>query len=106
MKAGELNRRVVIQCQVKTPNAIGENEITWATFATVWMKIVPASGQIYYAAHQIDSSVKGYFSMRYLKGILPTMRILFESRILSIVAIWVPEENKNELLGTYSEDLD
>ncbi|MCK9569857.1 phage head closure protein [Candidatus Pacearchaeota archaeon] len=106
MKAGTLRQRVTIQQPVKTANSIGEDEITWSTFATVWMKIIPASGQIYYAAKQADSRVNGYFSMRYLSGVLPTFRILFGSRILTILAVWIPEERKNELLGTYSESLD
>ncbi len=106
MKAGKLRSRVIIQQQVKAENAIGEDEITWATFATIWMKITPKSGQVYYSAHQDDSTVSGYFSMRYLKGVQPTMRILYGDRMLSIIAVWIPEERKNELMGTYAEALD
>lgn len=106
MEAGKLRQRVIIQQQVKTANSIGEDEITWQTWQTVWMKIIPSSGQIYYAAKQADSMVNGYFSMRYLEGVLPTMRILFGTRILAILAVWIPNEKKNELLGTYSESLD
>jgi SPP1 family predicted phage head-tail adaptor len=106
LRAGELRNRVIIQSQVKTANAIGEDEITWMTFADVWMKIMPRSGQVYYAAKQDDSRVAGYFSMRYLAGVLPTMRILFGTRVLTILAVWIPEERKNELMGTYTEGLD
>lgn len=106
MKAGELKQRVTIQQQVKIPNSIDEDVITWTEFKKVWMKIVPSSGQIYYAAKQTDSRVNGYFSMRYLEGVLPTMRILFGTRVLTILAVWLPNEKKNELLGTYSESLD
>lgn len=106
MQAGQLRNRVVIQYQVKAANAIGEDEITWTTFATVWMKIIPKSGSIYYSAHQDDSTISGYFSMRYLAGVEPTMRIKHGDRYLYIIAVWIPEEKKNELMGTYSEALD
>ncbi len=106
MKAGELRNKVTIQYQVKAANSIGEDEITWTTFAEVWMKIIPKSGSIYYAAKQTDSAIDGYFSMRYLSGVEPTMRIYHDSRYLYIKAVWIPEERKNELMGTYSEALD
>jgi len=106
MKAGALSHRVTIQYQVRAENAIGEDEITWTTLATVWMKIIPKSGAVYYSAHQDDSTVSGYFSIRHRSDIEPTMRIKFGDRYLYIVAVWSPDEKNVELMGTYSEALD
>jgi len=106
MKAGQLKHRIVIEQQTQTKNAIDEIILTWSTFCTVWAAIEPATGQTYYAANQLESKVDGRVRIRYRDDIEPTMRIKFGDRILNIVSIVHPQENRRELHLMYSEGLD
>ena len=106
MKAGQLKHRIVIEQQAQTKNAIDEIILTWSTFCTVWAAIEPATGQTYYAANQLESKVDGRVRIRYRDDIEPTMRIKFGDRILNIVSIIHPQENRRELHLMYSEGLD
>ena len=106
MKAGQLKHRIVIEQQTQTKNAIDEIILTWSTFCTVWAAIEPATGQTYYAANQLESKVDGRVRIRYRDDLDPTMRIKFGDRILNIVSIIKPQENKRELHLMYAEGLD
>ena len=106
MKAGQLKHRIVIEQQAQTKNAIDEIILTWSTFCTVWAAIEPATGQTYYAANQLESKVDGRVRIRYRDDIEPTMRIKFGDRILNIISIVHPQQNRRELHLMYSEGLD
>jgi len=106
MKAGQLRHRIVIDKQTQTKNAIDEIILTWSTFCTVWAAIEPATGQTYYAANQLEAKVDGRVRIRYRDDIEPTMRIKYGDRILNIVSIVHPQENRRELHLMYSEGLD
>lgn len=106
MKAGQLRHRITIEQQTQSKNAIDEVVLSWSTFCTVWAAIEPATGRSYYAANQFESKVDGRVRIRYRNDIEPTMRIKFGDRILSIVSIVHPQENRRELHLMYSEGLD
>ncbi len=106
MKAGQLRHRIVIEQPTQTKNAIDEVVLTWSTFCTVWAAIEPAIGQSYYAANQLESKVDGRVRIRYRDDLEPTMRIKFGDRILNIVSIVHPQENRRELHLMYTEALD
>jgi len=106
VKSGQLKHRITIQQQVKTKNAIGEQIVSWETWVTCWASIEPAAGNQYYAAKQLDSKVDGKAKIRYRTGLKPTMRILYGNRILNIVSIIQPQENRREIIIMYSESLD
>lgn len=106
MKSGELKQRITIQQPTYTKNAIGEKIATWATWATVWAAVEPAVGNQYYAAKQADSQVTGKIRIRYIRGLQPTMRILYGDRVMNIVSIVIPKEAKREIVIYYSEVLD
>jgi SPP1 family predicted phage head-tail adaptor len=106
MKAGELRHRLIIEQPAKSKNAIDETVQSWETFATVWGAVEPATGKLFYAAKQLDSTVDGRVRIRYIKGLLPTMRIKLGDRILSIVSILMPQERQREIQIMYTESLD
>ena len=106
MKSGNLRHRITIQQQVKSQNAIKEWVTSWEDWATVWASIEPAAGSQYYEAKQLDSKVDGKIRIRYRMGVKPTMRVLYGNRVLSIVSVIQPQENKRELILMYSEALD
>ena len=106
MRAGDLRQRVIIQIAQKSQNALGEWVDTWTTWATVWAAIEPNTGRRYYEALQASSEVSGVVRIRYRDGVLPTMRLLYGSRVLEIVSIVHPKEARQELHLMYKEKLD
>jgi SPP1 family predicted phage head-tail adaptor len=106
VRAGDLKHQIIIQVAQKSKNSMGEFVDTWSTWATVWAAIEPASGKNYYAAKQLNAEVDGVCRIRYRTGVLPTMRILYGSRVLRIVSIVNPKETNEELQLFYKELLD
>jgi SPP1 family predicted phage head-tail adaptor len=106
MQSGRLRHRITIQQNIQAQNEIGEWVDDWSEFATVWAAIEPALGKEYYAAKQIDSKVDGKIRIRYLDGLEPTMRVVWQGRILHIVSLLTVQEKKREILIMYSEALD
>jgi SPP1 family predicted phage head-tail adaptor len=106
MKAGDLRRRIEIQTNTPVANGIGELVDTWTTQATVWAEIEPLTGSRYFQAKQANADVTGIIRIRYRDGMLPTMRLLYGTRVLQIVSIMVPKECKRTLQIMYKEALD
>ena len=57
---------------------------TWATFASVWARVVSAKGDeaLRAAAEQAQQAVR--FQLRWLTGVTPAMRITWQSRTYDI----------------------
>jgi SPP1 family predicted phage head-tail adaptor len=106
MNAGKLRQRITLQQPVVGSNAIGEETYTWADVATVWGSMEPATGSWYFSGRQADSKVDGRVRIRYRSDILPTWRIKFGDRYLSIVSILNPQERNRETVIMYTESLD
>jgi len=78
MNAGSLDRRIKIEQpkqeqdsrtgQLKTP--------TWLPFAEVWARRSPAMGGERFLADQRIAEADTIFRVRYLRGVLPTMRVV------------------------------
>lgn len=83
MKAGELRHRGVIQKPNDAASGWGGSR-TWETYATVWAKIEPVRGNEGIDSDTLKSqaNVTHRITMRYIRGLRPSMRFLFEGRIL------------------------
>lgn len=106
MQAGKLRKRIILQQPVAGSNTIGEIVNTWADVASVWAAVEPATGSWYYAGQQAESKVDGRVRIRYRSDVLPTWRIKFGDRYLSIVSLLNPNEAKKELILMFTESLD
>jgi len=106
MEAGKLRQRIILQQPVAGSNAIGETIYTWADVATIWGAVEPATGSWYYAGQQAESKVDGRVRIRYRADVLPTWRIKYGDRYLSIVSILNPQERNRETVIMYTESLD
>lgn len=84
MRAGELDRRIVIETPTDTQDSAGGPTQTWATFATVWAKVIPLRGQEYFAANQNNTQVDSTFRIRWLSGVTATMRISYDGEYWDI----------------------
>lgn len=97
MRAGRLNKRIVVQ--QKTP-AIDEFEGTvygWSTFATAWARVVHLKGRELVAAQAAKSEITTKFNLRYMAGLSSEMRILYNGVAYDIEFIDDVDEAHREL---------
>jgi len=106
MNAGDLRHSIIIQIPQRVKNSIGEWYDSWTTWATVYAAIEPLSGKRYMEGKQANSDVTGIVRIRYRAGVIPTMRLLYGSRILQIVSIVDSKEKHEEIQIYYREQLD
>lgn len=87
MNPGELDKRITFQRLTTTINENGFEVETLEDFKTVWAAVTNLHGREYFeaAAVQAENTVK--FTIRYLEGINPSMKILFEGRQYNITSI-------------------
>jgi len=95
MRSGRLKHRVTIQHKIADPSIGGTD--TWHDYATVWGALEPLRGREYLAAQQEGAEATGKITIRYLPGLKPTMRLIFEGRIYQILTPIDPEEQHTEL---------
>lgn len=97
MKAGEMRNPLVIQEPINTQNDYGETIQTWREFASVNGSVKPSSAREFWRASQQVADATHGVTIRYLPGVLPTMRILYGSRVLNIISVLDNEERHAEL---------
>jgi SPP1 family predicted phage head-tail adaptor len=84
MRAGTMNRRVVVQRATETQGTTGELATTWVDVATVWASITPMKGDELYRAQQVNARLSHRVSMRFRDGVTPKMRLSYGARLLQI----------------------
>lgn len=88
MKIGKLRHRVTIQVNTPTQDATtGVVTDVWTTFATVWASVEPLSAREFIAAANTSSQVVARVVIRYLAGVVPSMRIVHGSRTYNIEGV-------------------
>lgn len=97
MNIGKLRHRIILLRQVNEVNDYGASTQTWKRVATVWADVRPLSGREYFSAQQVQSEVTTQIWLRYLDGIMPTMRVKFGKRTLDIVSVLNTQERNVSL---------
>jgi len=87
MKTGTLNRLATIQTPTESANAIGEPILSWATFATRWVGIMPLSGSESVSALASQSELTHKVMLHYTPGLKAKMRLVCESRTFEIMSV-------------------
>lgn len=87
MQAGKLRHYVRIELPFSTKNKFSEKAVEWQLFNKVWANIETLRGNDKAVAATSWPSATNKISMRYLKGLLPTMRIVYEDVVYSILNI-------------------
>ncbi|MBV8782414.1 MAG: phage head closure protein [Phycisphaerae bacterium] len=99
MIGGKLRHPVTIEQQsAGSPNAYGERDpsSTWSTFASVWADVSPISGREFEFARTFANTVSHRVTIRYLPGLLPSMRVNFGGRYFDINAVINTDERNYE----------
>lgn len=97
MEIGRLRHRITLMRQVNEINDYGATITEWKSVATVWAEVKPLSGREYFSAQQVQSEVTTQIWLRYLDGIMPTMRVKFGKRTLEIVSVLNTQERNVSL---------
>jgi SPP1 family predicted phage head-tail adaptor len=97
MRAGRLRHRIEIQRATVTRDAMGGEIKAWQTTAIRWANVVPLAGREYFAGQAGDATVSHRIELRYLPGIVPSMRVKTGDRVLDIEAVLDIEGRHREL---------
>jgi SPP1 family predicted phage head-tail adaptor len=86
LRSGDMDTLATVQTPTEGTNSIGEPELTWSTFATRRIAILPLSGTETISAMANEGSVTHRVRMRYTPGLKPKMRILADGRTFEIMS--------------------
>jgi head-tail adaptor len=102
---GKLDRRVRIEQPVITRDpAYGSEQITWSLVATVWAQ-VRENTQAERTADNLRVATRATtVTVRYRPGVVPTMRLVQDTRVLQIVGVL--ERGRRQWLDIQCEDFD
>lgn len=104
MRTGQLSHKVYLQQPCRIANSFGEPVVTWITFATVWAAIEPLSGRDAILAQQSSSPHTYKMTIRYMRGVNGSHRILYGTRIFEINSV-INLEEKNTYLEMQCTEL-
>jgi SPP1 family predicted phage head-tail adaptor len=105
LKAGIMDQKAVIESPTEITNDIGEPTLTWSTFATRWIALLPLSGAERVASLQNEGTVTHRVRMRYTPGLKPKMRMQSEGRTFEIDSVVERgRREEHELLVTENVD--
>ncbi len=106
MRAGKLRHPITIEQPSDSRGAtFGQAKLTWTVFKRTRASIDPLSGKEEIGTDQVQAGVTHAIEMRYLPGVTPRMRILFGSRVFSIVSVLDKMERNRELKLLCMEEL-
>ena len=97
MKIGKLRHRITIQQVSETQDTDGSVIEVWSAYAVVQASLEPVSGREYLAAQSTQADVTHRINLRYLAGIVPKMRVNYDSRIFDILSVINVGERNREL---------
>lgn len=87
LRAGVLDKTAVVQTPADSVNDLGEPILTYSTFATRKIALLPMSGLEQIDAMAQQGTVMHRIRMRYTAGLKPKMRLTCEGRTFEIVSV-------------------
>lgn len=103
MSAGALRRRVTIELPVETPDGAGGRTVVWSPLAAVWAEIHPQKAHERVNAHQIEARTTHIIRVRYRSDVLPTMRVVFGTRVFAIHGV-LDDGERRRYLNLFCEE--
>jgi len=87
LHSGIMDQLATVQTPTEGTNSIGEPTLTYSTFATRWIALLPLSGAERIASMQNEGTVTHRVRMRYTPGLKPKMRLLSDGRTFEIDSV-------------------
>lgn len=103
LRAGILNKRVVLQTVSRALTASGGATETWSDTATVWAAIRPLTGVERYEAQQVKGTLSTEVEIRY-RAVTAQQRFKYGSRYFYITQPPVNPDERNERLVCICEE--
>ena len=97
MDAGRLDKRIIIERLEATEDEIGQPVEAWIPTYSVWAAIEPLQGREYLAAMAVQAERTVRIRIRYLPGIVSTMRVVYQGRVFAIQSVINLREANDEL---------
>lgn len=98
IRAGELDTRIRIEERAATQDAAGEPEAPWSLVAERWASIARTPGSEVWASAQRSGRVPTVFRLRFLDGVLPSMRVVVGEQVYDIKSVVRPSGRSSEML--------
>ncbi len=89
IRVGDFDREIIIQGLTLVIDPVyGSETKIWSTFASVWAQYRPMTGNDeQLKALAARANELAIFTIRYLPGVLPTMRVQYGSKIYNIRSV-------------------
>jgi SPP1 family predicted phage head-tail adaptor len=87
MKAGKLDRKIMIEREIETVDRYGTATSTWAPIATVAAQRITMSTDEFLAASGERTETAIVFRIRYRAGVTLSDRVTFEGQIFDLVEV-------------------
>jgi SPP1 family predicted phage head-tail adaptor len=100
--AGELNRRLVLEAPVETPDGAGGVTRSYSAVATLWATLTPVSDRAEIAAAGLGALVTHRIVIRAPREVTTRHRFRAGARIFRVVA--VREQENGRFLAIHAEE--
>lgn len=100
VRSGQRRCKILVQVPVQVKQQNGSMKTTWESYITLWAKIETIQGNERVSAMATWPKADQKITFRYVAGILPTMRVLFNNKIYSILNVNNLEERNREIVLT------
>ena len=87
MRAGRMDRKIVIEQLSVSQNAIGEAVETWAVLAAIWAEVNDLRGKEVIEARATQAEIDTIFRIRHIAGVKHDMRISHDGGYYNIRSI-------------------
>lgn len=83
-RGGTYRHRITIQQRIDVADEFGQPQPTWSTFKQVFAAVEPLNGRELFTANQVEGEVTVRIRMRYLAGVVPSMRVSWDGRLFNV----------------------
>jgi len=95
MRSGNLKKKITFQDYTETSNDFGEIAKGYTAFKTVFASVTPLAGKEYFSSKQVNAEVSHKIECRYFNGVVPSMQIVYGTRVFQIESVInIREANK------------
>lgn len=105
MQSGKLRERVAIQSKVVVRDGFGSEVVTWTVHSTVWADVRSTDGseQVESSVDQVVATISHSVLIRYMAGLSPSMRVVWQGKVLQILSIVKNDNRQRQLILKCSE---
>jgi len=102
--AGMLRHKISLQQELNVSDDAGGYTKTWNTYAVVWAKITPKGARETFTGMKIEHTITHDIIIRYISGVAPKDKVMYNDRELSIEGI-VNIDERNVWLKLSCEEI-